>query len=157
MTFNTREILLKPGEGRTVDVLGDHYTFKALGEQTGGRYGLVEVGVPAPSAGPPPHIHHNEEEAVYVLEGEVQVTVGDQTVAATPGYFAFVPRGTLHTFANKGSEDARMLVILSPAGFEHAFDEMAEVASSATEPPDMDRLMAIADRYGLEIPPPPEA
>lgn len=155
MTFHDRAIVLQPGEGKAVSVLGDRYTYKAVGEQTGGAYGLVETAVPAGSSGPPPHVHGGEDEAFYVLEGEVTVLIGDRTLTAAAGSFAFVPRGTIHTFSNRATREARLLVIISPAGFERAFEEMAEVAPSADQPPDMDRLMAIAEKYNLEIAGPP--
>ena len=154
MTFHERAIVLQPGEGKTVSVLGDRYTYKAIGEQTGGAYGLVETTVSAPSAGPPPHIHHGEDEAIYVLEGEVTFLLGEQTFTASAGAFAFVPRGTVHTFSNQGTREARLLVIISPPGFERAFEEMSTVAPRADQPPDMERLAAIAQKHKLEIVPP---
>ena len=157
MTFHDRVIVVQPREGKTVSVLGDRYTYKAVGEQTGGAYGLVETTVPAASSGPPPHVHQGEDEAFDVLEGEVTVLIGDRTVSATAGSFAFVPRRTVHTFSNQSAHDDRFLVIISPAEFERAFEEMAEVAPSAEQPPDMDRLMAIAEKYNLEIVGPPPA
>ena len=155
VTFHDRVIVLQPGEGKHVSVLGDGYTYKAIGEQTGGAYGLVETTVSASSSGPPPHVHRTEDEALYVLEGEVTFQVGDQTLRAAAGSFAFVPRGTVHTFSNPGDREARLLVIISPAGFEHAFEELAEAAPSADQPPDMPRLMAVAEKYNLEIAGPP--
>jgi quercetin dioxygenase-like cupin family protein len=157
MTFHDRAIVLQPGEGKVVSVLGGRYTYKAVGEQTGGAYGLVETSVPAPSSGPPPHVHRGEDEAFYVLEGEITVLIGERTMTAAAGSFAFIPRGTLHTFSNQGTHEARFLAIISPAGFEKAFEEMAEVAPSADQPPDLDRLMAIAKKYNLEIAGPPPA
>ena len=157
VTFHDRAIVLPAGEGKVVSVLGDRYTYKAVGEQTGGAYGLVETAVPAGSSGPPPHIHPGGDEAFYVLDGEVTVLIGDRTITAMAGSFAFVPRGMVHTFSNRGTREARFLAIISPAGFERAFEEMGEVAPSADQPPDMDRLMAIARKYNLEIAgPPPE-
>ena len=155
MTFGDRAIVLQPGEGKTVTVLGDRYTYKAVGEQTGGAYGLVETAAPAGSSGPPPHVHPGEDEAFFVLEGEVTVLIGDRTLTASAGSFAFVPRGTLHTFSNPGTRETRFLAILSPAGFEKAFEEMAKVAPGGDQPPDMEGLMAIAREYNLEIPAPP--
>ena len=157
MTFHDRAIVLPAGEGKVVSVLGDRYTYKAVGEQTGGAYGLVETAVPTGSSGPPPHIHPGGDEAFYVLDGEVTVLIGDREIAATAGTFAFVPRGTVHTFSNRSGREPRFLVIISPAGFKRAFAEMAEVAPSAEEPPDTGRLMEIARKYDLEIVgPPPE-
>jgi quercetin dioxygenase-like cupin family protein len=157
MTFHERAIVLRPGEGRAVSLLGGRYTYKAVGEQTGGAYGLVESTVPAGSSGPPPHVHVGEEEAFYVLEGEVTVLIGDRELTAPTGSFALVPRGTVHTFSNRTDREARLLTIISPAGFEHAFAEMAKVAPSAEEPPDMGRLMEIARKYNLQIVGPPPA
>jgi quercetin dioxygenase-like cupin family protein len=156
MSFDERSIVLRPGEGRTVSVRGDRYTYKATADQTGGAYGLVETAVPAGSAGPPPHIHPGEEEAFYVLEGELTVLLDERELVAPAGAFLLVPRGTVHTFSNRTQREARLLVIISPGGFEGAFAEMAEVIPSAEEPPDMERLMAIARKYNLEIVAPPQ-
>ena len=150
-----RAIILQPGEGKTVSVLGDQYAFNAVGADTGGAYGLVETTAPAGSAGPPPHIHQTEDEAFYVLDGELTLLIGDQVRRAAMGAFAFIPRGSVHTFYNEGDRPARALVILSPAGFEKAFEEMSEVAPRADTPPDMDRMLAIANKYHLEIVAPP--
>jgi uncharacterized cupin superfamily protein len=107
--------------------------------------------MPAGSLGPPPHVHGTEDEAFYVLAGEVGFLLGERTLTASTGSFAFVPRGTVHTLSNPGNREARCLVILSPAGFEKAFEEMAQVAPSADRPPDMDRLVAIANKYNVEF------
>ena len=143
-------IVLGPGEGKTVSVLGDRITYKAVGRDTGGHYGLVEVTAPAGAPGPPPHVHESEEEAFYVVEGELKVQIGGRTLQAGAGTFALVPRGTVHTFSNPTPHPARVLFILSPAGFEKAFEEMAEVAPRADEP-NMEELLAIAKRYNLKI------
>jgi quercetin dioxygenase-like cupin family protein len=147
----TELIVLGPGEGKTASVLGDRYTYKAVGRNTGGHYGLVEVTALAGAPGPPPHIHESEEEACYVVEGELKVLIGDRTLQAGAGTFVLVPRGTVHTFSNPTLQPARVLVIVSPAGFEKAFEEMAGVAPRADEPPNMEELLAIAKRYNLKI------
>lgn len=144
-------IVLGPGEGKTVSLLGGRYTYKAVGRDTGGHYGLVELTAPAGSLGPPPHIHESEEEALYVVEGELKVQIGERTLQASAGTFALVPRGTVHTFSNPAQRPARVLAIVSPAGFEKAFEEMAEVAPRADEPPNMEKLLAIAKKYNLKI------
>jgi quercetin dioxygenase-like cupin family protein len=144
-------ILLGPGEGKTVTLRGDTYTYKAVGRDTGGHYGLVEITAPPGTPGPPPHIHEAEEEAFYVLEGTLQVRLGERTLQAAAGTFALVPRGTVHTFSNTSARPAKLLVLLSPAGFERAFEELATAAPRADEPPDMERLLAIARKYNLKI------
>jgi mannose-6-phosphate isomerase-like protein (cupin superfamily) len=144
-------IVLAPGEGKTVTVLGDTYTYKARAADTAGHYGLVELIAPAGSPGPPPHIHEGEEEALYVVDGELRVQVGQQTMQVLAGAFILVPRGTTHTFSNPSSKPAKVLVLVSPAGFESAFEEMAQVAPRADQPPDMEKLLAIARKYNLRI------
>ncbi|OLE81751.1 MAG: hypothetical protein AUG06_00485 [Actinobacteria bacterium 13_1_20CM_2_65_11] len=88
------------------------------GEESGGRLALVEMAVEAGFSGPPLHTHQLWDEGFYVLEGEVTIRSGDKVVTATPGVFAFAPREVPHTFANLGQKDARILVVLTPAGFE---------------------------------------
>jgi quercetin dioxygenase-like cupin family protein len=100
MTTNHRPVLRKPGEGRTVAVVGDVYRFLAVGEETGGKYALWEAVVP-PGGGPPPHVHSREEEGFYVLEGEVTFTVGGERIVAAAGAFANMPVGTPHSFKNE--------------------------------------------------------
>lgn len=147
-----------PGEGRALWVLGDLYEFKATGESTGGAYALVETTVSPGLPGPPPHIHHREDEAFYVLEGEVELNVEGNVSTAGPGSFVNVPKGTLHTFKNAGTTPARFLGIVAPAGFEGFFEEVGEPVTDKTAPPagppDVEKVMALAPKYGLEIPPP---
>ena len=80
----TPAAIRKPGEGRTIAVVGDVYRFLATGEDTNGKYALWEAVVP-PGGGPPPHVHSREEEGFYILEGEITVQVGDERLVATPG------------------------------------------------------------------------
>jgi len=148
MSFSHGGIVLGAGEGKTISVLGNSYTYKAAKEETGGAYALIEGTVVGD--GPPPHIHTTEEEAFYVLEGELNVLVGQRTVTATAGAFVLVPRGTVHTFSKAETASAKILTIISPAGFEKFFEEIAG-------PPDLEKIMALAPKYNLEIVgPPPE-
>lgn len=147
------------GEGASVWFLGDLFEVKLAGEDTGRAYSMVEETSP-PQGGPPPHIQHNGDEALYVLEGEVEVLVGDRTTRAIAGSLAYyVTRGTLHTFKNIGTSPSRVLAIFSPGGFERFFLEAGEPASEGSSPPegepDVGRIVEIGQKYGLEIPPPP--
>jgi hypothetical protein len=72
-------------------------------------------------------------------------------VRTTAGTFAYARRGIVHKFSNPGSKPAKALVIVSPGGFEHALEELAQIASSGNQPPDMEKLLAIANKYGLKI------
>lgn len=88
------------------------------GDESGGRLALVEMDIPAGSAGPPLHVHETWDEGFYVVAGEITFQAGDRRVTAQPGMFVFAPRGTPHAFANLSGADARLLLVLTPAGFE---------------------------------------
>jgi quercetin dioxygenase-like cupin family protein len=152
----TRPVTRKPAEGRTVAIVGDVYRFLATGEDTNGKYALLEA-IVSPGGGPPPHVHSREEEGFYVLEGEITFTVDEQRLVAGPGTFANMPVGTPHSFKNESSRPARMLVSLVPAGLEKMFFEIAvplpEGSTTALPPTreDIAKLLAVASRYGIEI------
>jgi len=99
--------------------LGGHVTTKATSAETGGAYALAEHHV-TPAANPPLHVHHDEDEGFYVLEGELEVECGGTTAVARAGDFALLPRGVPHTYRVLG-ESARMLVLSGP-GFERFVD-----------------------------------
>jgi quercetin dioxygenase-like cupin family protein len=143
-------------EGRTIAVVGDVYRFLATGEDTNGKYAMWEAIVP-PGGGPPPHVHSREEEGFYVLEGEITFTIGDKRFVASAGMFANMPVGTPHSFKNEGSQTARMLISVAPAGLERMFFELGvplPEGSTAGLPPtkeEIEKLLAVAPNYGIEI------
>src|SRR5262245_25691629 len=145
-----------PPQGRTIAVVGDVYRFLATGDNTNGKYALWEALVP-PGGGPPPHVHSREEEGFYILEGEITFTVNGERVVAKAGMFANMPVGTPHSFKNESSQPAKMLISVAPAGLEQMFFEfgvqLAEGATTALPPTkeEIDKLMALAPRYGIEI------
>ena len=157
----SRTFAHNPGEGEAWWWFGGLATIKATGEQTGGRYSLVEILVPEGEG--VLHVHHFEDEGFYILEGEMTFYVGEQTIKAQPGSFLFGPKDVPHAF-NVDRGPARLLFVLSPAGLEGLIREMGEPARSLSippqpdEPPDeaeMEQMMAIAARYGGEILGPP--
>ena len=145
-----------PSEGRTVAVVGDVYRFLATGDDTNGKYAIWEAIVP-PGGGPPPHVHSREEEGFYILEGEITFQIGDERVVAKAGMFANMPVGTPHSFKNESDRSAKMLISVAPAGLEKMFFEVGvPVARGATTalPPtkeEIEKLLAVAPRYGIEI------
>ena len=153
-------VIRKPDAGRTIAVVGDVYRFLAVGEDTNGQYALWEAIVP-PGGGPPPHVHSREEEGFYILEGEITFFVGDQRLVASAGMFANMPVGTPHSFKNESGKPARMLISVAPAGLEKMFFEfgvpLAEGATTALPPTqeEIEKLLAVAPRYGIEIRLPP--
>jgi quercetin dioxygenase-like cupin family protein len=123
-----RDITRSPGEavhrgagtGETFWGSGDVYTFLVTGEETGGAYAAVEALV-EPGGGPPSHVHRDEDETFYVLEGHCTFVLGEQTITAGPGDFVNVPRGTAHCFRNGSSELVRLILTFTPAGIESFF------------------------------------
>src|SRR5215204_3429666 len=103
-----------PTGGETVWLVGDTYTTKISGRQTGGAFALCE-GIVPPGGGPPPHTHHAEDETFVVLEGELIFQADGESQVASSGSVVYVPRGTVHTFSNVGIVPARMLFLYSPA------------------------------------------
>jgi len=144
---------VRPNQARTVTVFGNPVTFLATSKETRGAYGLV--GNVIPGQGPPPHTHRNEDEAFYVLEGELDILVGLKKMRVTAGTFIFVPRGVVHAFDNAGTAPAKLLLIFSPAGFEGFFEELGEVMPTFEEF-DMGVFTTISEKYGqtvVELPP----
>ena len=143
------------GEGEKLWIVGDTYTLKATRETTGGVLGLIEASVPA-GGGPPPHVHADEDEAYYLLEGELEVLDGERTFLAAPGSFVFIPRGTLHRFRNVGFGHARLLVLFTPAGFEEFFVAVGRPARPGEPAPPLDqdeivRTGELAPRFGMDV------
>lgn len=160
MMFDKSGYLLPAGEGQSIWFLDTLMTVKAGGEQTRNAFTLIEWGAPV-GFSPPLHVHQAEEEAFYVLEGEMTVTCGDRTWKATAGSFVLLPRGIPHTFVVDGPTPLKGLQITAPAGFEHFAAEAGEPAAKPTLPPawqpDIQKLLSAAAKYGYEIkaPPPP--
>ena len=150
MSFN---ITRGPGEGTGMWVPGHYVLCKVNGEETGGAYSLIEALMTG--EGPPQHVHKAEDEAFYVLEGEVTVRRGDETIQAPAGVFVLIPRGTSHTFWSTSPSPAKVLGIFSPPGFEHYFIETGEAEKEPETNAYREKAMAVAEKYNLEITGPP--
>lgn len=146
MTTNQRLLIVEPGSGRLVDIGGLGVHFKVAGSQTGGGLSIVEHPM-EPGRLVPPHIHHDEDELSYILEGRFGVRVGDEVAYAGPGSYVWKPRGVAHTFWNEGPDRARLIEIIVPAGFEDFFASLAEAAATAAGPEEFD---ATRSRLGAE-------
>ncbi len=147
------------GDGEHLWFFGGLTTIKADGSDTGDRVLVTEQLVPR-GGGSPLHVHHNEDEWFYVLEGELTIWVGGRTVVAGAGAFVFGPRDVPHTFI-VSSERARFLLVTEPAGFEGFVRALAvaattpEIPPAPTAPPDMAPVLKAAAEHGLEILGPP--
>ena len=139
--------VLRPGEGRSVDLGNFAMSVKATAADTGGAFALLEATEPA-DFGPPMHIHHDAAEAFYVLAGEYIVFLGDQEERCPAGSFIFIPAGLRHGF-RVGGVPSRKLNLYAPAAMIGYFDELS--AAMAGGEPDPSRLDQIARRYGMEV------
>jgi len=149
---------IPPGEGaRSLWVMGVLVTHKIPSHRTGGAYALFEVAT-RPGVGPPPHIHHREDEPFYVLEGEYEFLMDGSTITARAGSLLYFPKGTLHAHRGVGDGVGRMLVTQTPGGlYERFFEEVGRPVEGAGDPgffgeqPDVESVIATAARYGIEI------
>jgi quercetin dioxygenase-like cupin family protein len=139
--------ILKPGEGRSIDLGTFAMSLKATNEQTGGAFTLLEATEP-PDFGPPMHIHSNAAEAFYVLEGEYRIFVEAQEFPCPAGSFIYIPAGITHGF-RVGSVQSRKLNLYSPAAMVDYFDELSDAIRRGDADPE--RLDAIALAYGMEV------
>lgn len=142
----TPPVVLGPGQGTHLDVLGNAITLLVSGEQTHGAFAVITSSSP-PGTGTPLHTHHDEDEALFVLEGAYDVQCGEETFRAEPGAFVFAPRGIPHKLTNASDGRSTHLGLVSPAGFEGFFEEISRLPP----PPTPERIMALAAKYHLEI------
>jgi quercetin dioxygenase-like cupin family protein len=131
-------------------------TVLASAIDTNGVLGAVEVASPR-GAAPPLHVHHREDEAFYVLEGDYSVFVGEDVITGVPGTWVWGPRDVPHGY-QVHSARGRHLSFTMPAGFEAFFEEVADLATPSTDPRNvMSQLAGVATRYGVELLGPPRS
>lgn len=139
--------IVGPDERPELNVLGNRMWLRLVGADTGGRLTIAEQMTP-PGVGVPPHFHDREEETFHVISGEVEFGVEGTTYLAGPGSTVHIPRGVTHTFTARGTEPARMMVLLTPSGLEHMFHDLAKLPEG---PPDMDKVVAICAQAGVHF------
>lgn len=150
MSLPIHEIVLTPGEGTHLTIGNSEVTFKAVGADTNGHLGLFENVIQPGGTAPILHIHRQMEEMFYVLEGEVEIKVGNQTVQGQPGAFVLVPRGTPHTFANRATKPAKLLIMFCPAGErEKYFEGLAKLLNDGQKP-DQEALIELMRQFDQE-------
>ncbi len=131
--------------------LGLPTLMRSTGETTNSAFGLIEHWDMPPGWESPYHMHHREDESFYVLEGEVAFVTAGKWAKGSAGTFVFGPREIAHGFKVIGKGPARMLILCSPAGFEHFVLELRQPASAPPAPPDMQKLLETAARFGIDI------
>lgn len=140
--IDSRSVLLGPNK----------VTFLISGEETGGNFSLTEFeAAPPPAPAAPLHIHHDADETIYVLDGEFQVTFGEQAIAVHPGTSIFVPKGNPHTIANIGTARGRILVFLTPPGFEGYWNETSQLMRISGGPVDPEVALATQKKYQVDM------
>ena len=150
MTESTTARVLGPNDGKAGRLGSIGVRFMIDGGETGGGFSLVEHPLPPQALAAPLHRHSREDVYSFVLEGRVGALLGDEVVYGEPGDLIFKPRGQWHTFWNAGTEPARILEMISPAGFEGYFEEMVDLLQQ-DGPPDPGALAGLAARYELEV------
>ena len=140
-------------------VVGDTYTILVTGEETAGRYTLIDMHVP-PGGGPPPH-RHDFEEMFSILDGEIELTFRGETIVATAGVTVNIPANAPHVFRNASDRAARLLCLCSPSGQEDFFRAVGVPVGHRTEaPPALDaagraafiaKAQALAPQYRTEL------
>ena len=162
LSVPTSTVMLDPGEGRAFWVGGFRHVVKVDGAQTGGAFSVVEVTV-APGGGTPPHRHEREAEAFFVAEGAFEFACDGETFLGERGAFVLLPAGTTHAFRSLGPAEGRLVVCISPAGFERYFEEVGTPVVAGEAPPPVDgaalgRMLGAGPAYGLTFmgAPPPD-
>ena len=142
---------LQPQAGKSIDLGSVGVRFMAWADETGGGFSLVEHPIPPRTLVAPLHRLSREDEYSFVLEGRMGAILGDDVIYADTGEFAFKPRDQWHTFWNPDDTPCRILEIISPGGFEHFFDELADMMQA----PDFDpaQMGPLGGRYGVEFDP----
>jgi mannose-6-phosphate isomerase-like protein (cupin superfamily) len=153
-----RPFVVAAGDGERIWFAHESMTIKAAASSTGGEFALIETLAPV-GEGPPLHVHHDEHEAFYVLEGELDVACGDERHRAPAGTFAFLPRGVAHTWRVVGAVPARFLTFVAPGGLEGFFRDGGRPAEGPGLPPsaeiDVAHLANIGLRHNTEVVGPP--
>ena len=143
-----KAIVFEPGDGKVLSARGSAMFFKATRASTNGAFSFMERTLPSGGRKPPPHIHTQCEEAFYVLEGEIEFFLDDDSVIGRPGSFVHVPGGVSHTFGNAATAPARLLIIHAPA-MDAYFEELQALWAGPTAPSGEDE-QALMTRHGME-------
>ena len=139
--------VLRPGEGRPIDLGGFQMSLKASEQDTAGAFSLLEADEP-PDFGPPMHIHHNCAEAFYVLAGEYVIFIEEQEFRCPAGSFVYIPPDTRHGF-RVGTEPSRKLNVYVPGAMVDYFDKLSRAIADGNADPDI--LDRIATENGMEV------
>jgi quercetin dioxygenase-like cupin family protein len=141
--------IVRPGEGNRVRAFGNEIEFMLSGEQTADSLTVGLASVPVGN-GPPPHVHHSEDELFLILEGEYRIYLNGDWTTVGPGTVVYLPRGSVHTFQVTGDKPGRHWTLQTPSGFERYFAQAGEILAAPGKP-DLARLAAVTKDYGAEF------
>jgi len=139
--------MVKPDEMDLFDFGGFGVQWKIDGADSEGRFSIVHHPMAPRTLAAPLHYHHNEDEYSFVIKGTLGALLGDEVVTAGPGSWVYKPRHQWHTFWNAGDEPCEIIEVISPAGFEDFFRELAATAG------DLAKLPALSEKYRLDMKP----
>ena len=145
--MSAKAVVRMPGEGKQLSLAGKPLMFLVTGQDTK-HTSMFDWTLP-PGFSTGTHVHGVQEETFYVLEGECEWQIGDQTVRAKPGTYLFIPPGVPHNIANASDKPARMIMTVSPPGHEHYFEELVKLVARSN-PPDADAIAELRRRYDTE-------
>lgn len=141
------EPVFVPAHGHDkVSVFGIPVEILLTGRQTGGACSAYRI-TTEPGDGPPPHVHRNDDEAFYILDGQFEILCGERTETFGSGAFVFLPRNVVHTFRNVGTTTGRLLGIGTPPGHERFFEDVAALPF----PPEMEAAIQVCTKHGIEL------
>jgi len=152
----TRTAFVTPeGEGQTIHVVGDDVTIKISSRDTGGAFAVFDSRT-LPQQGPPLHLHREQDETWFIVDGEYRFEVDGQEIFASAGDTVFAARGTRHTFQNIGDRPGHLLTTVVPGGLDLFFEELEVVAPKGSLP-DPIKMTPLFEKYALELLGPPLA
>ncbi|WP_027087951.1 cupin domain-containing protein [Cohnella panacarvi] len=150
-------ICTQVNDTNTFKFLGNTSSLLVSGDETDGQFAILQM-VETKGCEPPPHVHHREDESFFILEGEIEYTIGDKVYHAKPGTYLFAPRGIVHSFRLETNE-AKYIVTAYPAGFDKFVKELAVHLPGPLlpgpglppNPEDVGLLVSTAAKYGIDI------
>ena len=151
MTTTQRSPYVNTREDAAFRFLGVPTLMRSTTETTSGAFALIEHWEMPVGFASPYHTHHREDESFYVLEGEIVFVCAGKWLKAGPGAFVYGPREIPHGFKVVGRSPARMLILCTPSGFERFVLEQTTPITEPPSPPDMGKLMMLAEKYGIDI------
>lgn len=145
--FEQQPIVVLPNGGESLVIGGGEFIHKVKSGDTNNVFSVIEIITP-PGQGVSSHVHEKEDELVYLLQGEIEVTLGDQTMKAVPGVMALLPRGIPHSFVNVGDTHSIIIDTILPGAFDNYFVEMAALYESGE--PTQEEVDALSVKYSIK-------